>query len=322
MDDTDDLLYEDFDDSDILELEGTDRGEAETESETEDTDLVYGVNVKTLPPGTPVYQLRISCSNETIFSVYNGPELKPGTVVFVPTRYGKDLARLSGRVCGRALSGISKITRIDRVATCADLEKERINREKEEEAFKLCKRKISERNMDMKLISVHFLIEEAKIIFFFTAESRVDFRELVKDLVSVFKSRIELRQIGIRDEARITGGLGVCGRSFCCHAISDKLKPVAIKMAKEQNLSLSSMKISGPCGRLRCCLAYEHGFYAEQRHTMPNENTKISVDGTLWKITEVNAVRGAITLRSEDGRLQTLSKDKFEKTDNQWVIRK
>jgi cell fate regulator YaaT (PSP1 superfamily) len=316
----DDVLYEYFEDNEILKLEGAGRTEAEIEPEY--TDLVYSIDGKALPPGTPVYQLRITCSNETVFAVYNGPELKPGTVVLVPARYGKDLARLSGKVCGRALSGISKITRIERVATDIDLEKERINKSKEEEAFKICKQKISDRNMEMKLISVHFLIEESKIIFFFTAENRVDFRELVKDLVAIFKTRIELRQIGIRDEARIAGGLGICGRSFCCHAISDKLKPVAIKMAKEQNLSLSSMKISGPCGRLLCCLAYEHGFYAEQRRAMPGEGTKIVSDGTLWKITEVNAVCGMISLSSEDGRLRRLSKDKFEKVDNHWVIRK
>ncbi|MDR0683546.1 MAG: hypothetical protein LBF83_00225 [Spirochaetaceae bacterium] len=315
----DDVLYEDFDDNGFWEIEGTD--ELETEIEAEDTGVVYAIDGKALTPGTPVYQLRISCSNETVFAVYNGPELKPGTTVIVPTRYGKDLARLSGRVCSRAMSGISKIIRIERVATDTDLEKERINKGKEENAFRICKQKISNRNMEMKLISVHFLTEESKIMFFFTAENRVDFRELVKDLVSVFKTRIELRQIGIRDEARMTGGLGICGRSFCCHAISDKLKPVAIKMAKEQNLSLNSMKISGPCGRLRCCLAYEYGFYAEQRRTMPAEGTKILSDGTSWKITEVNAVRGVITISSEDGRLRSLPKDKFEKIDNHWVIR-
>jgi cell fate regulator YaaT (PSP1 superfamily) len=315
MDDSDDELYKDLDDNDILALEG------EAETEAEDTSVAYGIDGKALPPGTPVYQLRISCSNETIFAVYNGPELKHGTVVLVPTRYGKDLARLAGRVCSRALSGISKITRIERVAGDTDLEKEKINRKKEEEAFNICKQKILDHKMEMKLISVHFLIEESKIIFFFTAENRVDFRELVKDLVAVFKTRIELRQIGLRDEARITGGLGICGRSFCCHAISDKLKPVAIKMAKEQNLSLNSMKISGPCGRLLCCLAYEHGFYAEQRRAMPDEGTKITVDGVSWKITEVNSVRGVITLSAEDGRLRYISKDKFEKVDNHWSIR-
>jgi cell fate regulator YaaT (PSP1 superfamily) len=315
MDDTDDVLYEGLDEGDILELEDTDG------NEVEDTVVVYGIDGKALLPGTPVYQLRISCSSETIFAVYNGPELKPGTAVLVPTRYGKDLARLSGRVCGHVLPGISKITRIDRVATDTDLEKERLNKSKEEDAFKICKQRILDRNMEMKLISAHFLIEESKIIFFFTAENRVDFRELVKDLVAIFKTRIELRQIGIRDEARITGGFGICGRSFCCYAISDKLKPVAIKMAKEQNLSLNSMKISGPCGRLLCCLAYEHGFYTEQRRMMPAEGTKIASDGTLWKITEVNAVRGMITLSSEDGRLRHLPKDKFEKVDNRWVIR-
>jgi cell fate regulator YaaT (PSP1 superfamily) len=174
----------------------------------------------------------------------------------------------------------------------------------------------------MKLVSTHFLIDENKLLFFFTSENRVDFRELVKDLVAVFKARIELRQIGIRDEARMTGGLGACSRPFCCYSISDKLKPVAIKMAKDQNLSLNSMKISGPCGRLLCCLAYEHGFYAEQRRVMPNEGVEITFDGVSWKITETNAVRGIITMKAQDGRILRLPKNRFEKTDSRWTVKK
>ena len=140
---------------------------------------------------------------------------------------------------------------------------------REERAFALCREKIEARGLEMKLVSAHYLLDEQKILFFFTAENRVDFRELVKDLVSVFKMRIELRQIGVRDEARVVGGLGICGRALCCNAITDKLRPVSIKMAKEQNLTLNSMKISGPCGRLLCCLSYEFDVYREARQTLP-----------------------------------------------------
>ncbi|MDR0662707.1 MAG: hypothetical protein LBF80_01320 [Spirochaetaceae bacterium] len=287
-----------------------------------DNDIVTEIEGRALPPDTPVYQLRIACSNETIYAVYSGQELKPGTMVLVPTRYGRDLARLSGRVCSRMLASISKITRIDRVATELDLEREKNNSPKEAEAYSICKQKIIEHKLEMKLVSTHFLLDDNKLLFFFTAENRVDFRELVKDLVAIFKVRIELRQIGIRDEARITGGLGACGRPFCCYAISDKLKPVAIKMAKEQNLSLNSMKISGPCGRLLCCLAYEHSFYAEQRRLMPNEGVKVTFDGVSWKITEINAVRGMITMHTEDGRVLRLPNNRFEKTDSHWTVKK
>ncbi|MDR1149420.1 MAG: hypothetical protein LBK66_12400 [Spirochaetaceae bacterium] len=314
----DDEIYADSNDSEILELSEIEEIE---ENSAEDMDAASVVEGKALPPGTPVYQLHINCSRETIYAMYNGQELKPGITVLAATRYGKDLAHLSGRICNRILSNISKITQIERVATEADLEKEKNNKLKEAEAFRICKQKIIDRNLAMKLVTVHFLIEEPKILFFFTAENRVDFRELVRDLVAVFKMRIELRQIGIRDDARMTGGFGICGRPFCCRSISDKLKPVTIKMAKEQNLSLNSMKISGLCGRLLCCLAYEHDVYAEQRRVMPNEGAKIVIGGVTWKVLEVNAVLGIITLSTNDGRKQRLSKSKFEKIDNIWRVK-
>jgi cell fate regulator YaaT (PSP1 superfamily) len=165
-------------------------------------------------------------------------------------------------------------------------------------------------------------LEEPKILFFFTAENRVDFRELVKDLVSVFKMRIELRQIGVRDEARVLGGLGVCGRGYCCHSVSDKLKPVSIKMAKDQKLSLNSVKISGPCGRLLCCLYYEYGFYCEQQRNLPQEGTRISYNSEYWKVAEVNCVAGQVKLSAEDGRQMSIAAEKFERTENNyWKIK-
>jgi len=150
------------------------------------------------------------------------------------------------------------------------------------------------------------LFGEAKIIFFFTAANRVDFRDLVKDLVAVFRIRIELRQIGVRDESRVLGGLAVCGRDFCCHAITDKLNPVSIKMAKEQNLSLNSTKISGPCGRLLCCLSYEYDFYFEEKRNLPQEGSKLKIQHELMKITEVNILSRKISLTGPDGRHLTI----------------
>jgi cell fate regulator YaaT (PSP1 superfamily) len=315
VDNADDVLYEESSDNEILALSGSE------ESGAEDADNVPVIETKSLPPGTPVYQLHINCTHETIYAIYNGQELKSGIIVLAATRYGKDLARVLGKVCRRVMPKISKITRIERVATEADLEKAKNNSLKEEEAFKICKRKIIERNLAMKLVAAHFLLEESKILFFFTAENRVDFRELVKDLVTVFKIRIELRQIGIRDDARMIGGFGICGRVFCCHDISDKMKPVAIKMAKEQNLSLNSMKISGQCGRLLCCLAYEHDGYSGQRRSMPNEGSSITINGVVWKVTEVNTAVGLITLGAEDGRQQQISKNKLEKVNSVWKVK-
>ena len=195
---------------------------------------------------------------------------------------------------------------IDRLATPSDLNRYQEMAEKEDEAMRICREKIALHKLDMKLVTAHYLLGEAKIIFFFTADVRVDFRELVKDLVSVFKIRIELRQIGVRDESRVLGGLAVCGRDFCCHSVTDKLNPVSIKMAKEQNLSLNSMKISGPCGRLLCCLSYEYDFYVEEKRNYPPEGSRLKVGFDLMRITEVNILSKQITLAGSEGRMVSL----------------
>jgi cell fate regulator YaaT (PSP1 superfamily) len=159
------------------------------------------------------------------------------------------------------------------------------------------------------------------VLFFFTAEARVDFRELVKDLVSVFKMRIELRQIGVRDEARVLGGVGVCGQVFCCHQVTDKLNAVSIKMAKDQNLSLNSMKISGPCGRLLCCLSYEFQHYRDERRMLPSEGAKIPYDGTVFRVNEINILKSMVRLTGEDGRILKLPARRFKRgEDNRWQI--
>lgn len=247
-------------------------------------------------------------------------ELNGGDKVIIQTRYGKDLAFVMGRI--KASVGVkpSEIVTIERKATEDDLVRYSELAEKEAEAFGIFKEKVAIHNLDMKLIAVHFLLEEPKALFFFSSENRVDFRELVKDLVSVFKMRIELRQIGVRDESRITGGLGVCGRPYCCHAISDKLPPVSIKMAKEQNLSLNSMKISGQCGRLLCCLSYEYNWYAEARKNLPIEGLHIYYDGTNFRITDVNPLTQVIKMLGEDGRLLEIPAKRFQKEGNRWRI--
>ncbi len=195
---------------------------------------------------------------------------------------------------------------IESVATPADHSRFAELSEMEEEALILCREKVQAHGLDMKLVSAHYLFGEPKIIFFFTAASRVDFRELVKDLVSVFRIRIELRQIGVRDESRLLGGLAVCGRDFCCHAITDKLNPVSIKMAKEQNLSLNSTKISGPCGRLLCCLSYEYDFYYEEKRKLPQEGSRLKIEHELMKIVDVNILSRKISLIGAEGRHVTI----------------
>ncbi|MDR3334506.1 MAG: hypothetical protein LBT13_06425 [Treponema sp.] len=311
------MIHETMDDEDISALEDT-----PAEHELEHTVVIVesGEGLKALTPDTPVYRLRLLYSHETFLAAYPGEVLNPGNMVLVPTRYGRDLAQIIGVIRIHGALPLLEITRIERSATLEDLKKSADNHQQEQEAFTICKQKINAHHLEMKLVSVHYILEEPKILFFFTAENRVDFRDLVKDLVGIFKARIELRQIGVRDESRMIGGLGVCGRGYCCHSVSDKLKPVSIKMAKEQNLSLNSMKISGSCGRLLCCLAFEHCFYTEQRRTLPQEGCRISYDGTIWKVLEVNVVMGMLKLATEDGRQIQLPAASFEKNDGRWRV--
>lgn len=270
---------------------------------------------------SPLYHLKLRYSCETLYAkVSDKLKLSSGDYVICPTRYGKDMAFVLGVT--KKPMGIKKndIVAVERKATDDDLKKLREIEQREEEAFPVFKEKVEAHKLDMKLVQVHFLFEEQKALFFFSSDNRVDFRELVKDLVSVFKMRIELRQIGVRDESRITGGLGVCGRPFCCHAVSDKLRPVSIKMAKDQNLSLNSMKISGQCGRLLCCLSYEYDWYNEMRKKLPNEGIRIRYDGTEFRIMEVNPLTSMVKMSGEDGRLLEVNAKRFYKENNHWKI--
>jgi cell fate regulator YaaT (PSP1 superfamily) len=242
------------------------------------------------------------------------------SLAVAPTKYGKDIVEVQGIILDKASINLDELVLIERPAGIDDLRRLRENKEKEQQAYVLCRDKIWARNLPMKLVSAHYLLDEPKILFYFTAESRVDFRELVKDLVSVFKMRIELRQIGVRDEARVTGGCGVCGRVLCCHGISDRLNPVSIKMAKDQNLSLNSLKISGPCGRLLCCLSYEHQFYKDARRELPQEGVKFIYDGALFKVVEVNALTGTVKMAGEDGRVLDMKAGRFKYEEGRWKV--
>lgn len=270
----------------------------------------------------PVFRIKISHSSETLLaSAEKAEETAAGQQVIVNTRYGRDLAEVLGPVKRPGRVGPDDIVRIERPANQDEIKRRAVYAEREKEAFRICQQKIGAHNLSMKLVSAHYVLDEPKVLFFFTAEARVDFRELVKDLVSVFKMRIELRQIGVRDEARVLGGVGVCGQVFCCHHVTDKLNAVSIKMAKDQNLSLNSMKISGPCGRLLCCLSYEYQNYRDERRALPSEGAKIPYDGTVFRVNEINILKSMVRLTGEDGRILKLPARRFKRgEDNRWQI--
>ena len=179
-----------------------------------------------------------------------------------------------------------------RIATERDNEQEAANKGKEKEAFRICQEKIRKHGLDMKLIDAEYTFDNNKVLFYFTADGRIDFRELVKDLASVFKTRIELRQIGVRDETKILGGIGICGRRLCCHTHLSEFVPVSIKMAKEQNLSLNPTIISGVCGRLMCCLKHEEETYEDLNRRLPNIGDYVTTDdGLKGEVSSVNVLR-------------------------------
>lgn len=187
---------------------------------------------------------------------------------------------------------IQPLKEVIRIANPQDDKKEEINRKKEKEAFQVCLKKIREHGLEMKLIDVEYTFDNNKILFYFTADGRIDFRELVKDLAAIFKTRIELRQIGVRDETKILGGIGICGRSLCCHTYLSEFVPVSIKMAKEQNLSLNPTKISGVCGRLMCCLKNEEETYEELNRKLPNTGDRVTTpEGLKGEVQSVNVLR-------------------------------
>jgi cell fate regulator YaaT (PSP1 superfamily) len=190
----------------------------------------------------------------------------------------------------------------------------------EKKAFAICREKSKAKNLDMKLVAIKCLFDKTKIIFYFVAENRIDFRELVRELAAVFRTRIEMRQIGVRDEARLVGGYGPCGKAMCCLYQNDDFEPVSIKMAKEQNLNLNSMKISGMCGRLLCCLGFEYGVYRELNSKMPAVDTDILAGDKKFTVISVNTIKESITIKEGDRYIQIKSGD-LKQVGDRYVLK-
>jgi len=250
-----------------------------------------------------VAQVRLREGGKTQYFELGNTRPKIADMVIVEADRGFDYGEVIS-----AVESISEITeeeplrKILRIALPADLDQIKKNREKTKEAFTTCQKKIIEHGLKMKLIEAEYTFDRSKLLFYFTAEGRVDFRELVKDLARIFKARIELKQIGVRDEARLLGGFGPCGKALCCATFLKDFEPVTIKMAKEQNLPLNPAKISGVCGRLMCCLGYEHKLYAELLKALPKEGEKINIEGVSGKIVSINALKRSVTVDCGEGK--------------------
>lgn len=228
-------------------------------------------------------------------------ELKSGDRVIVETDRGRCMA-----IVATAPAEIpdelapESLKTILRKASDADLEAAKSNSAKEKETHLFCQAKIAERNLDMKLVKVEYIFDGSKAVFYFTADGRIDFRDLVKDLAQQFHTRIEMKQIGVRDEAKIVGGLGICGRELCCSSFLRDFAPVSVKMAKEQNLALNPTKISGQCGRLLCCLGYEFETYCELRKGLPKCGKHLKCGGVEGEVVKINTLGRSFTLRTPD----------------------
>ena len=206
---------------------------------------------------------------------------------------------------------VSPLKEVTRIATEEDLKRVKRNREKEKEAFVICEQKIKKHQLQMKLVGAEYTFDNNKLLFYFTADGRIDFRELVKDLASVFRTRIELRQIGVRDETKMMGGIGICGRELCCKTFLSDFAPVSIKMAKEQNLSLNPGKISGLCGRLMCCLKNEYETYEYLNSRLPGVGDFVTTpDGVKGQVQSVNVLRQTVKVLTEQGDVKEVQEYK------------
>ena len=230
----------------------------------------------------------------------NGIQMKKGDMAIVETARGVECGEVAME--NREIEDkdiVHPLKKMIRKATQGDLKKVEENRKKERHAFEICEKKILDHKLEMKLVDVEYTFDNNKVLFYFTADGRVDFRELVKDLASVFRTRIELRQIGVRDEAKMMGGLGICGRPFCCTSFLGEFQPVSIKMAKEQGLSLNPVKISGTCGRLMCCLKYEQAAYSDLLRTTPKNGAVVNTPEGRGVVVDVNLLTGMLKVRMD-----------------------
>ncbi len=267
--------------------------------------MITVIGVRFRPAGKIYYfspgDLEINTGDKVIVETSRGTEF--GNVALGPQEVDDDCV-------------VQPLKTVIRKATEEDRRRDAENRQKEKDAFMICRQKIKEHNLEMKLIDVEYTFDNNKILFYFTADGRIDFRELVKDLASVFKTRIELRQVGVRDETKMMGGIGICGRELCCHAFLTEFSPVSIKMAKEQNLSLNPSKISGVCGRLMCCLKNEEDTYEYLNSRLPAVGDMVTTaDGLTGEVSSVDVLRQnvkvLVNLDNDDKEIRDYTADQL-----------
>lgn len=264
--------------------------------------------------------IRFKTAGKVYYFDPDGLEVKAGDNVIVETARGLEFGTVTmdpSEIDEKEV--VQPLKKILKLADLEDVAKHEENVKRKEKALSLCQEKIDKHGLEMKLIDVEYTFDNSKIIFYFTADGRVDFRELVKDLASVFKMRIELRQIGVRDEAKMMGGIGACGRSLCCNSWLAEFEPVSIKMAKVQNLSLNPTKISGICGRLMCCLKYENDIYNELRKGMPEPGEKVRTRDGMAKVMETNLLQNIVKVRLIN---QEAGEDSEEKLSSELITLK
>ena len=256
---------------------------------------------ETTTPTVEVVDIQFRPGQKVYFFDPAGLKVHPGDHVIIDTARGAEYGICTGgNHTIPEKDVVSPLRSVLRIANAQDEKTQEENRAKEVRAFEICQKKIAELQLDMQLVSAECAFDGSKILFFFTADERVDFRELVKNLASIFHTRIELRQIGVRDKAKMVGGLGICGRPFCCASFLDDFQPVSIKMAKTQNLSLNPTKISGTCGRLMCCLKYEQDAYEDLIRNAPKAESFVDTPEGRGTVVEVDLLRSRVKVRMED----------------------
>ena len=250
---------------------------------------------------TEVVSVKFKDTGKSYFFAPAGKNVKLGDKVVVETQNGNELGTIAEEAHNVEDYVLTlPLKKVVRIATEKDLKRVEENKKKADEAFKICEELIESHKLDMKLVEVEYYFDGGKIVFFFTSDGRVDFRELVKDLAARFHTRIELRQIGVRDEAKMLGGIGICGQPYCCKRFLNDFESVSIKMAKEQGLSLNPTKISGSCGRLMCCLKYEEDAYGYLTSITPRVGSTVKTPDGIGTVTDVNLITGNLFVKLQD----------------------
>jgi len=259
-----------------------------------------------------VYEVEFKGSRRDFFLCPDRIQVKPSDYLIVQADRGEHIGKFIRYGNKEDFTSTKDMRSILRRATYTDIQIMMDNRHKEDEAFEVCRKKIEKHDLKMKLVDVEYQFDGKKICFYFTADKRIDFRELVKDLAAEYRTRIELRQIGVRDEARRLGGLGVCGRPLCCKTFLCQFAPITSQMARDQNLSYSPSKISGLCGRLMCCLAFEEEFYLGQADTLPNTGSVIEYRGKQYEVVKVDIFNESVTMKDGSDVEKTVTTSDFD----------